>query len=446
MHLRKWLFFLFAVMSASALVFAACGDDDDDDDDATEEEETTEEATEEATEAATGEATEEATEAATEDEGVGEVEELSDNPTQGITDSEIVIGTHFALSGPVAVYAPIADAINAYFETVGPVNGRTIRYEVRDDGYTPSQTVEVVRQLIEQDGVAAILAGLGTPTHSQVVDQLAEQGIPDLLIASGCSCWTDPIRPTTFAANGNYVTEGRALGQYIVDEGFTTVAAIYQNDEFGQGGFEGMTEVVGDSAEIVSEESYEANARDLTSQTINAIANDPEVLYVFATPVETGSAINAARSNGFEGQIVISTVAATDFLGALTGTPENLTGTVTLGGLKLLSQADDPDIQAHVELMESAGVEGGASNFTVYGQAVAEIFVEALNIAGPELTRGTLVAAMESIQGFQCTVCLGEINFGPDDHRAFETFIFITFDGTAFVPVEGAEPIQDEGN
>ncbi|MEX2238552.1 MAG: ABC transporter substrate-binding protein [Dehalococcoidia bacterium] len=443
MQLRKALLFFFSLLAISAFVISACGGDDDDAEpteaEGTEEPEATEDVDATEPEGTEVEGTEEPTE-----EEVTEVVEHSDNPTQGITDDEIVIGAHFPLSGPVAVYAPIADAIRAYFESIGPVNGRTIRYETRDDGYNPAQTVEVTNQLVEQEGVAAFLAGLGTPTHSQVVDTLAEQGIPDLLIASGCSCWTDPLRPTTFAANGNYVAEGRSLGQYIVDQGFATIAAIYQNDEFGQGGFEGMVEVVGDSAEVISEETYEANARDLTSQTINAIADNPDVLYIFATPVETGSAINAARSNGYEGQIVISTVAATDFLGALTGTPENLTGTVTLAGLKLLSQSDDAGIQAHIELMEGAGIQ--ASNFTVYGQAVAEIFVEALTNAGADVTRGSLVAAMESITGFQCSVCLGEINFGPDDHRALETFIFVTFDGTAFVPVEGAEPIADEGN
>jgi hypothetical protein len=94
--------------------------------------------------------------------------------------------------------------------------------------------------------------------------------------------------------------------------------------------------------------------------------------------------------------------------------------------------------------MGAAGIE--PSNFTIYGQAVAEIFIEALSNAEEPLTRESLVAAMEAIQGFQCSVCLGEINFGADDHRALETFIQIEFDGTAWVPVEGAEPIADEGN
>jgi branched-chain amino acid transport system substrate-binding protein len=440
MQLKKWLVFGFGAIAMAALLASACGDDDDDDDDAEAEatEEEVEEPTEEATEEGTAEATEEAEEAA------GEIEELSDDPSQGVTDTSIKIGAHYALSGPVAVYAPIVDAVTAYFEDVGPVNGRSIEYVIRDDAYTPPQTVEVTNQLIEQDQIFAMLLGLGTPTHSQVFDQLAELGIPDLLIGSGCACWTNPIVPTAFGGNGNYVTEGRALGQYVVDEGFTSAAIVYQNDDFGEGGREGFLEVTEGTVEVTSEQTYEANARDLTSQTINAIADDPEVLFLFATPVETGSAINAARSNGYEGQIVISTVAGVDFLGALTGTPENAEGTVTLGGLKLLSQSDDPDIQAHVALMESAGVE--PSNFTIFGQAMAEIFIEALTNAQEPLTRGSLVAAFEAIQDFTCSVCIAPINFGEDDHRAIESYIPIIFTSGQFIPIEGAEVVIDEGN
>ncbi|MPZ23375.1 MAG: ABC transporter substrate-binding protein [Dehalococcoidia bacterium] len=438
--MKKWMLFLLSGLVATTLLGAAACGDDDDDDDATSEEtaEATEAETEEAeTPAATGES-EEPTEEATE-----EAEEPAE-PSPGVTDSEVVIGTHFPLSGPAAIYAPIVDSVGAYFESAGPINGRTINHIVRDDAYTPSQTVEATRQLIEQDQIFALMAGLGTPTHAQVFDLLAEEGIPDLLIASGAVLWTDPIVETAFAANPNYVKEAEILGQYAVDQGFTTAAIIYQNDDFGNEGREGFLNSTEGSIEVVSEQTYEANARDVQSQAINAIADNPEVLFVYATPVETGSAINAARSNGFTGQIIISTVAATDFLGQLTGTTDNLEGTVTVGYLKFLSQSDDPDVQAHVELMGANGIE--PSNFTIYGQALAEVFIEILANAEEPLTRQSLVESAEAVQGFVCSVCSGEVNLGPDDHRVFETLVLAQFSGGQFVQLEGAEPVADEGN
>ena len=48
------------------------------------------------------------------------------------------------------------------------------------------------KQLVLQDKVFAIFNGLGTPTHTKVVDFLNASQVPDLFVASGCLCWDDP--------------------------------------------------------------------------------------------------------------------------------------------------------------------------------------------------------------------------------------------------------------
>ena len=46
----------------------------------------------------------------------------------GVTDDEILLGTHTSLTGPIAVYSQIANTTKAYFDyindTKGGVNGR----------------------------------------------------------------------------------------------------------------------------------------------------------------------------------------------------------------------------------------------------------------------------------------------------------------------------------
>ena len=88
-------------------------------------------------------------------------------PVPGVTDTEIVVGTHMPLTGPAAAgYSKIAPATKAYFDYVnanGGVHGRKITYKIMDDGYNPANTQQVVRQLVLQDKVFAILNGLGTP-------------------------------------------------------------------------------------------------------------------------------------------------------------------------------------------------------------------------------------------------------------------------------------------
>src|SRR5688500_19785215 len=94
--------------------------------------------------------------------------------TPGVTDTSILVGTHMPLTGPASAgYSKIAPATKAYFDHVnanGGVHGRKITYKVMDDGYNPANTQQVVRQLVLQDKVFAILNGLGTGTHTGVLD------------------------------------------------------------------------------------------------------------------------------------------------------------------------------------------------------------------------------------------------------------------------------------
>jgi len=74
------------------------------------------------------------------------------------------------------------------------------------------------------------------------------------------------------------------------------------------------------------------------------------------------------------------------------------------------------------------------SNVTLYGQAIAELTVEALKNAGPDLTRDSLVEGAEAIRDFQCSVCMTPINLSPTDHRPFETEVYNRVEGGKWVP------------
>src|SRR6185312_13921287 len=86
----------------------------------------------------------------------------------GVTDTEIKIGQTMPYSGPASSYGTIGKAEAAYFAMIndkGGVNGRKINLISLDDGYSPPKTVEQVRRLVEQEGVAFTFNTLGTPTN-----------------------------------------------------------------------------------------------------------------------------------------------------------------------------------------------------------------------------------------------------------------------------------------
>ena len=88
----------------------------------------------------------------------------------GATDTEIKIGHTNPYSGPASAYGVIGKTIEAYWKSVneaGGINGRKINFITLDDGYSPPKTVEMVRQLVEQDKVLCTFNTLGTPTNTR---------------------------------------------------------------------------------------------------------------------------------------------------------------------------------------------------------------------------------------------------------------------------------------
>jgi branched-chain amino acid transport system substrate-binding protein len=70
----------------------------------------------------------------------------------GISSNEILIGGTAPISGEASSAAAVARGAEAYFKSVnaaGGVNKRKIVYKYLDDGYDPSRTVQVIRELVQ---------------------------------------------------------------------------------------------------------------------------------------------------------------------------------------------------------------------------------------------------------------------------------------------------------
>jgi ABC-type branched-subunit amino acid transport system substrate-binding protein len=344
----------------------------------------------------------------------------------GVTDTEIVLGTHFPLSqNPASAYAPIADGMRAYFEFVnsqGGVYGRKIRFIVGDDHFNPADAVEVVRKLVEQDHVFAIVGGLGDAPHAAVYKYLEENGVPDMFISGGLDKWTDPLVRTRFQGNPNYGTEEAMIAKYLIaNYDGKKLALLIENDEFGENGKAAILEGIKDSnIQVVAEEKYETTSWDVTAQTQRLKAANPDVIFAQAVPPQAASLVKAARETmNWNVPIVVTGVVVTDIFIQLAG-PQNAEGVVSVVFGKQIYQTDDPGVQRVIQIYKDFGPGGEASNFTLYGEFIAEMMVKALQNAGPNLTRDSLIDGAESIRDWCCQTCPMPVNMSPTDHRPTE--------------------------
>jgi branched-chain amino acid transport system substrate-binding protein len=348
----------------------------------------------------------------------------------GITDTEIILGTHFALSGTYgAAYAPVIAGTRAYFNYVnaeeGGVCGRQIVLKVEDDQYDPAHAVEAIRKLVEQDEVFAIVAGLGTAAHSAVWEYLNEEGIPDLWIMSGAHKWAaDPVaHPWSVAILPDYYVEGTIVGKYISENlPGKKVGIFYQNDDYGKDELAGLKNGLDpDKNELVSEQSYESTAVDIRSQVTNMKNAGVEVVHGACIPGHCAQAVKAAHQMGWDVQFFIGYVNSDPAM-FMYSSPEAMEGVITLQAMKLTDWTDDPVIAEHHRIMSEHG-DLPPGTFTLIGQGAALFTVKALRATCDNLTReGLMDAIHSSFKDYQPDFTLPGITMtlSPTDHLSFE--------------------------
>ncbi len=233
--------------------------------------------------------------------------------TTGVTDTSVKIGAHYPLTGPAAPgYSKIGPAAKAFYDYVnenGGVNGRKIDFVYKDDAYNPANTVQVTRQLVLQDKIFAMVGGLGTPTHTKVVDFLNQSKVPDLFVASGCLCWDEPDKhPYTFGWQSDYYREGKVLGKYVADNfAGKKIAYFFQNDDFGQDGVKGLDQFVPQD-QVVTRQNYQPGNTDIGPQLTAIAQAKADVVVSFSIPAYSALLKLGTLKLGISPQLVISNV------------------------------------------------------------------------------------------------------------------------------------------
>ena len=318
----------------------------------------------------------------------------------GVTDTEVLLGTHMPLTGPAAAgYSKIAPATKAYFDYVnanGGVHGRKINYKIMDDSYNPATTQQVVRELVLQDKVFAILNGLGTPTHTGVLDFLKTNRVPDLFVASGSRSWDQPDKyPGTFAFNVSYTVEGKILASHVkATLPGKKVCFLGQDDDFGRDSLAGIEKILGP---VAAKQSYVTSNPNVGPQIGALKQAGCQVVMLATVPGFTALSLGTAAKIGFKPQFVVSTVGAD--LGTLSkqlGAAAPLTeGLISTNYLPMSTDDADPWIQLYKKVNTAHNSNAEFDNNIVYGMSVGYLFVQVLQAAGRDLTREGLIAAIE---------------------------------------------------
>ena len=383
--------------------------------------------------------------------------------TPGVTPKQITIGATVPLTGIASQgYNQDAKAANAVFKYVnnkGGVNGRKIRYIIKDDCYgTPGfgctgnpNTVAQTRALLSVP-VFATVGSLGTPTQDSVRTLLKSNGVPQLFVNSGSRDWNNPTTyPGLFGWQTSYTEESKILAKYInATYPGANVCFLGQGDDFGADGLAGLIAggVVPSDTQMYNVGALVATSGASVAPYIGRFQADKCAVVMLDTiPGATDAALGAALKLGFSPHWVISSVGSdptsVDLPFASAPFPDPEIGAISFSYLpEPVTKSPWIPWMMKVLKADQADFPGFASNSVLtgnmeYGIGWGVLFVEALKAAGKNFTRASFLKTLTHTT-FNQTPALLPVRYTPTNHQGLNGgYVTVVTSATSIKPVNG---------
>jgi len=350
--------------------------------------------------------------------------------TQGVSDTEVVIGGHHDLSGIFAAFSvPAVTAANLYFEEInaaGGVHGRQIRYVTEDHGYQAPKAVQAVNKLINRDKVFAMLLSLGTPMNIAAFKLQDPKGIPNVSPLTAARQMVQEPLDVHYAGTSSYYDQMfKGVPWMKANHGSSVVCAMYIPSDFGKE-IQAGAKAAADGEDGMSWGTESTHKPDETDFT-GALGKMKEAgcnLVTTALGVrQTITLLGTAKKLGITDMNFMG--ASASFHTAIAKVPGGITEGFFAGSgwQDLEARLSTPEVGAWVKKYIEATGEKFPGTGALLGRSAAELFVKALEGAGKDLTHASFKAAMESLD-FEDKIAGTQVKMGPGDHvAADEVFI-----------------------
>ena len=354
----------------------------------------------------------------------------------GVTKTTIKIGTWGPQSGPAQAWGNVMVGIETLFNKVnaeGGINGRKLQLVKRDDAYEPARTKLVVKDLVERQGVFALVGGVGTPNGLAILSDVRANQIPWVSPATGSTEFSRVqngrlFTPTVFATYTNYTIESVLLLRHAVNTlKLSKVGVFYINQSFGLEGLKGVEDEVkefGNKASLVAKVPHEPSETSMAVQALKLQQSGADAVVLYTADTFAVNLLREMAKLNYKPQILASSVlAGTTMFQA--GPTSAWNGAIVASFLPfpsalLVDGKGDPKADAALaDIVKYSPNPEAVKNdpFRVLaGYGFAQPMIEGLKRAGPNLTRESFVKAMESIKDWKDSLFFS-VTFTPNDRQ-----------------------------
>jgi len=360
--------------------------------------------------------------------------------TQGVTDTEVVVGSNQDMSGIFAAFgAPAMTAANLYFEQVnaaGGVHGRQIRLVVEDHAYQMPKAMSGLNKLVNSDKVFAMILSLGTPMNIASFPLLEQKGIPNISPLTAARQMIEPPAPIKYAGTSSYYQQMITAVEYMKDnEGSTTVCAMIIPSDFGLEIQEGAVDAAKNlGMTYAGETKHKPDELDFVGSLTKLKADGCDLITIALGVRQAITAIATAKKIGWNEVKFLGGSAS--FHTAIAKVPGGVTDGfyAAAGWSDIESRVGDPDVAAFVKQYGDATGEALPGTGAILGRSAAETFVRALEAAGADLTHETFQAAMESLD-FEDKISDVHVTYSATDHQGADAIVISKIEAGSWVEI-----------
>lgn len=318
---------------------------------------------------------------------------------QGVTADSIIIGQSAALSGPAqALGTEMKAGIEAYFKYVnskGGVNGRRLILKSMDDGYEPERAKANTTELIEKEKVLALLGYVGTPTSNAALPVFTAAKVPFVGPFTGAQSLREPFNRYIFNVRASYFDETEAIVDHLARAGITRIGVFYQNDAYGQAGLAGVERAMKKrNLQVASKDTVERNTIDVSKSVATLSKANLQAVVMISAYKSCAAFIRAMKLADANPQFWNVSFVGSKALAEELG-PEGR-------GVQISQVVPFPwgsgsaVVKEYQRIISPDGKD--IYNFSsMEGFLAAKVLVEGIRRAGKDLTRESLVTAMEKM-------------------------------------------------
>jgi len=325
---------------------------------------------------------------------------LAHAQTQGVSKTEIVIGTEQDLSGPIVAFSKqLKNAMEMRVEEInaaGGINGRKVRLIVEDNGYDPKKAVLATQKLVQKDKIFAMVGLIGTATALAAMPILFEKNVPNLFPITAAREMYEPLHRLKYSIAATYYEQVRASIKHMVKQkGYKKVCTLYQDDDFGlevmRGAEAGLKEI---SMALTEKTTYKRGATDFSSQVAKMKDSGCDLVVLGTIIRETIGTIGTARKLGWNVEFMGTSASYTDLIHKLGGPAMN--------GFYSTNTVNNPymdDASKNVRDWATKYKDKYKEDptvFSVYGYQIIDLFARIADKAGPNLTTDSFINSIES--------------------------------------------------